>query len=150
MKAAGMLMKILDPEGGYDASMLYDEPVFKAALGKISPAKYKELGEKILNAFLADHPAGFEDLKTCFADLYRIFTFFLKEEGIGILKSLEFRKGFMKLSDNLILPCAVTQSAIAALLKKMGLKGVHVKETRCKLDGFKFCEYQAVWISSNV
>lgn len=152
MKVTGALMKILIPHKAqeYQDAQLYDEGILKEGLKAILPQNYPVLAEQIVARFLEDHPEIFPDLQTCFSNLYRVFSYFLKEEGMGIFKSIELRNGFMRLADNIALPCDLTQAVVVAVLKSLGLRGVRIKETLCQLDNSKFCEYQAVWLSSNV
>ena len=69
---------------------------------------------------------------------------------MGIIKVLDFRRGSIRIEENLALPCEIVEGVIKELLKKSNSKATTVKHQKCKKEGSKFCEYQITWMISNV
>lgn len=150
MKVLGEFIKIIKADASYKDGELYSEKELEAALGQ---AGYDELlgkGVDVFKAFIAKNPDGFADLKSGFVDLYRVFTHFLKEERTGLLKGIEFRNGYMKMSSNLPLPCALIEGVIKGMLLHLKTKGASIKHTKCRTNGFKNCEFEINWMITHV
>ena len=150
MKATGRFLKLLKPEGSYEAEQLYSADELNQILSEFNYHTKLQKGHEIFEDFLKNNPFHLDDLRNCFLNLHKVFNFYLKEDGVGIIKALDFRRGSIKIEENIALPCDIMEGVIKELLKKTHSRATTVKHLKCRKDGAKFCEYQITWMISNV
>lgn len=150
MKVTGRLLKILKPESSFEPAELYPEEELQKALGELNYPARVQKGQEIFEDFLKENTFHLDDLRNCFLNLHKVFHYYLKEDGIGIVKALDFRRGSIRIEENISLPCEIVESVIKTLLKKTNSKAITVKHGKCRKDNLKFCEYQITWMISNV
>lgn len=150
MKVTGTLLKILQKDFSGKDEELYPVEELKKALTGLTYPVLIEKSAQMFDLFLQNNSFPLDDLRTCFLGLHKVFSYYLKEDGIGIIKTLDFRRGSIKIAENVALPCEIMEGIIKALLKKTNSRATTVKHQKCKKDGMKFCEYQVTWMVSNV
>ena len=150
MQVKGSLLKILQPESQFDENQFYTEKELEEELKNKKPFVLEENGIEIFKNFIRISSVGFENFQDSFVSLYKVFYHYLKGEGVGIIKSIEYRSGFMKIAENVPLPCDLTLGILKGMMKFLKAKSVLVKHKSCQKEGFKFCEYEVNWMVSNV
>lgn len=150
MKVTGYFLNILSGKNEYKKEDLFPDSKMKELISHIPPQKLEDKGKQLFEAFMEQGENGFENHKAAFIDFYRIFSFYLKDNQTGTVKSLEYRKGYMKLAENLKVPCDLVIGVLKGMMTYFKSKAVSVKHSTCKGEENLFSEYEITWMVSNV
>lgn len=151
MRVRGSFFNIIDTENNYEENTFYEEAVFFEKISKLHPKNMQKKGEELFDYFIKEgNTQDFEDLKEAFFNLYRIFSYYFEGESTGLLKSVAYREGSMKLEENLKLPELIVQGVLKKMMQFFNKRGVLVKNTVEKDKKNLFAVYEVTWMRSNV
>jgi hypothetical protein len=150
MLVKGDFLNTLLPQKKYKDDDFYPEEEMEPILTSLSPVEQHQKGLEIFKRFIRTAPEGFQSIQHAFVDFYRIFSHYLKGEGIGMVRALQFRPGIMSIGQNLNLPCDLVQGVLRGMMDYFNARGVSIRHNICRKEGAPLCEYNVTWMTSNV
>ncbi len=150
MKVHGQLLNIINPDNNYDKNSFYSEKELNKDLKKIKNSQLGLVGKDIFNTFIETRKDFPQDLKNSFTTLYRVFFEYIKDDGVGICNTEEFRPGYARIIESLPFPSDLIKGTIKGLVEHYNLKGFQVKQTKEKNEHEKFNEYIVSWMVTHV
>lgn len=150
MTISGRLLKIIAPDKNYSENNFYAGENLIAEIAALPKKNLAPLGEKFFLQEAAREKFKLDDRDSFLISIHKFFFNYLKEEGIGMMSTKEFRKGFCRVVENLPLPDLFVIGVLRGILQYFHMRGYRIKEERSKEEGERTSEYLVTWMTSNV